>query len=321
MHSPLTIINFKSIKDIRLECKKVNIFIGEPNAGKSNIIEGISLLSDSILDLSALCRYRTLSDLFFDNQTGQGILVRLGDQFSEISWSSFERIPFNFLSGHHMTPVYQKRLEATGKGEIKPFISENQTGINLYKFNSSSTYRNPNPGKLLPPFGENLFSIIATNEAFRSQVRDIFRPLGFKLNIRPDDLEVLISKEKGEDIFSYSFQNISETLRRIVFFRACLETNQNSTILFDEPEANTFPFYTKYLAERIALDESNQYFLTTHNPYLLRSIVEKTKKDDLNVCVTYMEDYTTKVRPLSVTELDEVLDIDSFFNLDLFLKK
>ncbi len=178
-----------------------------------------------------------------------------------------------------MTPVFGKRIDAAGKGELKPFIESNQTGVSFYKFNPATTFKNPKPGRLLPPFGDNLFSIIATNENFRTQIREMFRPLGLKLNIRQDDLDILLSKDKGEGIYSYSSHNISETLRRIVFFRAALETNQNAVILFDEPEANTFPFYPKYLAGQIALDETNQYFLTTHNPYLLRSIVGKTQKE------------------------------------------
>ena len=36
--------NFKSIKDLRLDCKRVNVFIGKPNVGKSNILEGLGLL-------------------------------------------------------------------------------------------------------------------------------------------------------------------------------------------------------------------------------------------------------------------------------------
>jgi len=35
----LEIQNFKSIKYLQLDCKQVNIFIGEPNVGKSNILE------------------------------------------------------------------------------------------------------------------------------------------------------------------------------------------------------------------------------------------------------------------------------------------
>jgi recombinational DNA repair ATPase RecF len=35
--------NFKSIKDLHLDCKRVNVFIGKPNVGKSNILEGLGL--------------------------------------------------------------------------------------------------------------------------------------------------------------------------------------------------------------------------------------------------------------------------------------
>lgn len=37
--------NFKSIKDLRLDCKRVNVFIGKPNVGKSNIPININQIS------------------------------------------------------------------------------------------------------------------------------------------------------------------------------------------------------------------------------------------------------------------------------------
>jgi AAA15 family ATPase/GTPase len=37
--------NFKSIKDVKLSCKKINLFIGEPYSGKSNLLEVFALLS------------------------------------------------------------------------------------------------------------------------------------------------------------------------------------------------------------------------------------------------------------------------------------
>jgi len=42
--------NFKSIKSLKLECKRVNVFIGELNTGKSNIIE-------AIVGIPSLCYY------------------------------------------------------------------------------------------------------------------------------------------------------------------------------------------------------------------------------------------------------------------------
>ena len=41
----LEIKNFKSIKHLEMECKRINLFIGEPNAGKSNILEALGLAS------------------------------------------------------------------------------------------------------------------------------------------------------------------------------------------------------------------------------------------------------------------------------------
>lgn len=82
-------------------------------------------------------------------------------------------------------------------------------------------------------------------------------------------------------------------------------------------------FYTKYLAETIARDDSNQYFIATHNPYLLLSIVEKMKTSEVGVFITYQENYETRLRLLSEEELSELLDLntDVFFNFDKFLSK
>jgi AAA15 family ATPase/GTPase len=39
----LSIRNFKSIRELDLDCRRVNVFIGEPNAGKTNLLEVLSL--------------------------------------------------------------------------------------------------------------------------------------------------------------------------------------------------------------------------------------------------------------------------------------
>ncbi|MGF2413915.1 MAG: AAA family ATPase, partial [Ferruginibacter sp.] len=42
----IEIKNFKSIRDAKInDCSRVNIFIGYPNVGKSNILEAIGLLT------------------------------------------------------------------------------------------------------------------------------------------------------------------------------------------------------------------------------------------------------------------------------------
>ncbi len=42
----IDIRNFKSLRDCEItDCKRINLFIGRPNVGKSNIIEALSLFS------------------------------------------------------------------------------------------------------------------------------------------------------------------------------------------------------------------------------------------------------------------------------------
>ena len=86
----------------------------------------------------------------------------------------------------------------------------------------------------------------------------------------------------------------------------------------EEPEAHAFPFYTKYSAELIALDDSNLYFITTHNPYFLLTLIEKTPKKDLAVYNTYYDGYQTKAKKLSEKKLQEVLDLGHIFQLGRF---
>ena len=56
--------NFKSIKDLHLNCKRVNVFIGKPNVGKSNILEGLGLLGASIDDDKFLKNFRYVINKF-----------------------------------------------------------------------------------------------------------------------------------------------------------------------------------------------------------------------------------------------------------------
>jgi hypothetical protein len=77
------------------------------------------------------------------------------------------------------------------------------------------------------------------------------------------------------------------------------------------------------LAERIVDDTDNQYFLTTHSPFIVEKMLERAgNDDDVKIFVTYFEDYQTKVHELSRKEIDHIIDnsIDLFFNIDSFKK-
>ncbi|MHA1232277.1 MAG: AAA family ATPase [Candidatus Helarchaeota archaeon] len=125
-----------------------------------------------------------------------------------------------------------------------------------------------------------------------------------------------IVKFKNDILISYPYSLISDTLRRFIFYFIAILSNESSILIFEEPETHLFPQFIKYIAESVALDKSNQYFISTHNPYFLSSIIEKTKKRDLKIYLTFYENYSTKVRILSEEDIQKIIDfeMDPFFN-------
>ncbi|RLF09986.1 MAG: hypothetical protein DRJ69_03755 [Thermoprotei archaeon] len=76
----LLVQNFKSIKEAELDCARVNVIIGEPNTGKSNLLEAIGLLSltyyaEGYEDVKTFVRHVKLADLFHENNVNQPIHV------------------------------------------------------------------------------------------------------------------------------------------------------------------------------------------------------------------------------------------------------
>ena len=150
-------------------------------------------------------------------------------------------------------------------------------------------------------------------------MQDFFRPYGLSLVFKPQERRFEVQKQADGIVVSYPYALTADTLRRVVFYTMAMASNKDAVHVFEEPESNAFPYYTKHLGERIALDEKNQYFIATHNPYLLRAIVEKGRRDEVNVAVTYYRDYQTRVKCLPTEQLGELLDADPFFNLNALL--
>lgn len=318
MFDHISISNFKSIKHIEYDSKKINLFIGEPNSGKTNLLEALAFFSEGVLIhnvFNGVFRVNRTADLYYDQDIKQGININT----SQLS------LNLKFQSNNFQGQIYSKN------GELRHAFILNYEGITndidfrnnikYYLFAESREISNKQGGSLASPYGNNLAAVLYTDKDFRKKISDLFREKGFRLEIRPENFELLLSKESDDILYSYSWNSVSETLRRVVFYLAVLETNKDAVLLLDEPEAKTFPFYTTYIAERIALDESNQFFITTHNPYLLSSIVSKAPKSDVAVFVTYMENFETKIKTITGDRLSEILDLNSdvFFNLKRLL--
>ncbi len=321
MIETLEIKNFKSIKQLKLDCKRINILIGEPNTGKSNILEALGIFSfgaySSYNDFSNFVRFERMSNLFYDEILDEPIQI----QPNGINFT------LQFKEGRFTGEVHSKGARiAVFQGNYNGFnfqggSLEELYPFKFYKFVVQRDFPRPESDFLLPSSGSNLMSLMLTHKELRSLANDILSNFGLRLGLRPQENKIEIIKQLEDIIVSYPYSLTSDTLQRIIFYLFAILSNKNSIITFEEPESHAFPYYTKYLAETVALDEkNNQYFIATHNPYLLLPILEKAPKEDVAVFIAYFEDYQTKVKPLSAEELDEIMEIDVFSNLDRFLE-
>jgi AAA15 family ATPase/GTPase len=351
MINSLTIRNFKSIKDLTIDCKRINLFIGEPNTGKSNILEALGLLSwidyakvapeqKKSQDSSKLIvrpqqyyprlfdfiRFLSVQDLFRDGLIYEKAEILINKENRK--GIELKAIPGSF--------VIEKKGEKTGKKSNKNQkiirldfngdVIETTTAIKdfssikFYRFLKQPFYFpfNTSPS-LLPPSGLNLFSVVMGNERLREIMTNFYKESGLRLVLKPQSMAFEIQSQREDFTFSYPYISVSDTLQRIIFHIIAMESNKNSTLVFEEPESYAFPYFTKYLGERIARYNTNQFFISTHNPYLLEPILEKADKKTINVFVVFIEDFQTKVVRLTSDQISEILDSDPFFNLDKFI--
>lgn len=324
MIQKLSIKNYKSLRNVELDCKKLNVFIGEPNSGKSNLIEALSLMSQGVIgqEISKeIIRYKSIGDLFFDFNINIPIEVVADGTGYRLKYAvRADGVPENqyHLEVLPLVPNVNPAMRIAHSGHILNTEMPLTTVFRFYEYKRLSNFVINYYPHLATPYGDNLPALLLSNKDFRSWVSDFFQSKDFRLTLKPAENEINMSKVINDEIYSYPYHTISETLQRVVFYMLAIMSNKDSVLLFDEPESNTFPFYTGFMGERIALDETNQFFLTTHNPYLLLKLIEKSKIEDINVCVTSMKDYETKITVLNQAQISEILDLDSdaFLNLD-----
>ncbi|MCX8067496.1 MAG: AAA family ATPase [Anaerolineae bacterium] len=325
MISRLEIRNFKSIRHLALDCRRVNVFIGEPNTGKSNILESLGVFSALLTgNIQDFVRMEEMTDLFHKGNLNEEVAIRAGpysffcqfDEYTGMTWGRLE--VFSEIIPASSEPLLSLRFTKPQLEMREPY----QVRIRFYRFSPLTRFqRSPIPF-LLPPDGKNLPYLLRINKELRQLLGEIFASYGLQLEVEYRGDWLKIQYEKGEGItFPLPYPSASETLRRIAFYLAAIKTNRDAVLIFEEPEAHAFPLYTKYLTERIALDRSNQYFLTTHDPFSLISLVEKTPAEEIAVFVVYVQDGQIQARLLTDEALEVVLDLDAdvFFNLDVFL--
>jgi len=325
----ILIKNFKSIKKSELECGRINVFIGEPNSGKTNILEAISLLSIGYSKkVENIIRFEDFSNLFYDNDIrkkvelnfksdnkygdyqnpdyvcDQKVTIEFSDDFKIISEGQILGCNFNMINSNNKFSLN--------------IISKEGSPIKYYDFKKYKVYDGKELDFIYPPNGKNLYNILQTNSDLREYAKNLFENYGYNILLEQESKKIKIAKIFDGILISQPFYTVADTLQRMLFYSAIIETNKDSSIIIDEPDVYLFPKYTKYLAERIAKYNTNQFFFSTHNPYFLLTLAEKTPVEDLRIFLTYFEDYQTKVKLLNKEEVLNLREDDAnfFFNIE-----
>jgi AAA15 family ATPase/GTPase len=350
------ITNFKSLKDVTLsDCKRINLLIGKPNVGKSNILEAIGVFSLPYLKynkskkITQFVRLENLAELFFDGNTEEEISVKADDgSFYNVSYSIDNAILIK-INLENQSPIFElissipdiinyptvniptteehfiavdSKFNLTGRYKKRDYPSPK---VRYYKFPHVFISKEQDFIRvfgLIPPSGVNFFDIVQKNE-IKNELSKLFLEYGLKLLFDKTNNTLRIMKPLKEDdaIVSFPYSSIADTLQRVIFFKTAIASNKDSILLFEEPEAHCFPPYIAHFTQEVLESTSNQFFIATHSPYVLNDFLEY-ERDDVAIYMADFKDGQTVVYRLTDDEVNDVYQygIDVFFNYERFTK-
>ena len=347
----IEITNFKSIRHAEVkDCRRVNIFVGYPNVGKSNILEGLSLFC--VLqgwNFKDLIRATTDPTLFFNGQISEEIKIKIDDKFEISGVYKNEKIDLSLfilklrgllseelwydLAGklpyRYITSTYTKfdNSPVINGPTLSTQTNINHPKIKKYDFKKNIDSRISNFQVLDFPFGNNLFSIIQSNSEIRKDLGSLLKPYNLKMlfdsNYQSFSLQKTIDEES---VFSVDYSLIADTLQRLFFYKTAIQSNKEQILLLEEPESHMFPPYISKMTGDITYDKNNnQFFIATHSPYVLGDLIRDVEPDELSVCIV---DYDaakgeTIIHRMNEEEVNEAYQFghDFFMNINNFLPK
>jgi AAA15 family ATPase/GTPase len=311
----LTILNYKSAREVQLTCKKLNIIIGQPNSGKSNILEALGLFSlfNNECKINELVRFQSMHNLFYDNAIENQILIRTDTHRMKIQFRENFEVDIETRIGTTIKS-YDLYYDQTGKllNSNPHYVSP----ICMYKFKPENVFLNKSNVNLRPPYGDNLVLMLMKSPELRKEAARVFLPYGYRFVINPLDSSIQLQKESDGVVFGLPYTLSSNMLQRFVFHMAAIETNNNATIIFEEPEAYESTSVIEEITQKIADDNTNQFFISTYNPNFLVAALQKMKMDDVKIYYAFYDNYQTQVKAL----IEEDFDIISKKSIDMISK-
>lgn len=323
-------------------CRRINVLIGPPNVGKSNILEALGLfhyVENHTNSFQDIVRIHELRDLFNNWDVGKEISINIDNTY--LVFGEYNDKGQGDFSFHLKSPNAQVSGSKTNFDFVKSFVvgadkAINEVGVSpedigdlpkikFYKYKEQTNYIKKNFIALEPPFGINLLDTIVLHPNLRKSIAQLLKLYNLKMVVELENHELKFSRFFDEETFvNVPFYLFADTLKRLIFFQTAVLSNKDAVLLFEEPEAHCYPPYiSKMLKEIIFDDNRNQFFIVTHSPYVLNELMEHAQEDTAFFLVNIDNESSTTVHQLNKDEVHDAYQYgyDFFMNMEEFSKQ
>lgn len=317
----IIIKNYKSIEHTEIvDCRKYNLFIGRPNVGKTNILEALNLFalpyfSTYGLKVNDVMRVDNASSLFFNGEVKNNIVVDSEINTVEIKYTNESNVSVSLKAKDVTQSIILSNLKSKRK-------IEGESCVKSYSFEQCSLGSEITTAMpyLCPVNGANLSLVINENKELHDDIAALVNTDGQKLVFDNSKQEYFIMRESSpSSAIILPLKSMADSLLRLIYYKTAIKSNHDSVILLEEPEAHTYPPYISAIVQEVIDSESNQFFISTHSPYVVNEFIDNNI--DVAIYVVDMNDGKTYVKRLSDEQISQVYEygFDLFFNTESLL--
>jgi predicted ATPase len=319
MIKEIAIQNFRSIKELQLELKAINVLIGPNGAGKSNFVNFFSFvyaIYDKQLAIYTSDKGGADRILHLGRRISQQLAGRLN--FSDINRYAFRLWPneqngffffeeydeFNRAQGNLGASGWKRESYGQGHTEsqihnltsrITKYVRKHLDSFRVYHFHDTSkdaplkkTAR-VEDNRFLRPDGSNLpaflYKLQKENTLAYNRIEAVIKliaPYFDRFDLTPNgDFIRLNWRQKNTDIYLDASDFSDGTIRFIALCTLLLQPQLPETILIDEPELGLHPYAITILAELIqgVAQQKKQVIMSTQSI----NLIDKFSPDDIIV--------------------------------------